>query len=212
MTLAIPYATQGSILNRVYSFGVDVFNDTTRRIENFMGSDGCSILIGVGLHLGMLAAGPLAAKIIQTLGIPVPQSPFNKLHPLFKVLLAPLVCVYAPIWEEKTFRGTLQEALKNDFYSLYHDNLGFSNSTAGIASRVTAIFFTSVLFGLSHFSNAIFFCCNPVLFLPQVVSTTIAGLMLGFAKEWGGSLELPTSMHIFNNSVAWTLSILNDLS
>jgi membrane protease YdiL (CAAX protease family) len=100
------------------------------------------------------------------------------------------------------FRGDLQGALKDKLHSFY-ENIGFSNPDATIASRVTSVFFTSVIFGLLHFTNAIMFWCNPILFLPQVVAATTMGLMFSLAKEFSGELHMPIGMHIGNNTIAW---------
>lgn len=59
-----------------------------------------------------------------------------------------------------------------------------------------------------HFSNALVFWCNPILFLPQVVAATIMGLMFGLAKEFTGDLYMPIGMHMGNNTLAWVAKML----
>ena len=152
--------------------------------------------LGLGMHK---IYGPLTNRILSASVAPV--DPFKAMHPIQKIVLAPFVCVIGPILEEKLFRGDLQGALKDKFESLY-SNRYTSEKITNIAARATAIFFSSVIFGLSHFANALVFWCNPVLFLPQVVATTFMGFLFGLAKEVTGQLDLPIGMHIGNNTLA----------
>ncbi len=174
--------------------------------EGQQNDDFLSSSLVIGLGLGAYAHkiyGPLTEKIVKILGVPTGlPDPFGGLDLLTKLVLTPFVCFLGPISEEQTFRGDLQGTLREKFES-YFVNRGFSESTANIAARVTAIFFASVIFGLVHFMNAIVFWCNPILFLPQVVAATIMGLIFGLAKECAGNLDMPIGMHIGNNTLAW---------
>jgi membrane protease YdiL (CAAX protease family) len=127
-----------------------------------------------------------------------------------KIFLSPFICVIGPVFEELLFRGGLQDLLKVHLNSFYV-KVGFSHSAAKLASRITSIFFSSVIFGLFHFTNALVFWCNPIIFVPQVVATTVMGLLFGLAKELTGKLHLPVGMHIGNNTLAWTAVIKSSL-
>jgi membrane protease YdiL (CAAX protease family) len=200
-----PSYTTNAFLSGVRSFGISVeyaFCATTKKIKDAVTSPVGQGVIGFGLGAGMHKIyGPLTEKIVLGAAIILPD-PFSGLGLGSKILLTPLICVLGPILEEIMFRGVLQEILKDELKSFYV-NRGFSDSGANTASRVTSVFFSSVIFGLIHFANAIVFWCNPVLFLPQVVATTIMGLIFGFAKEFSGELHMPFGMHIGNNTLAW---------
>lgn len=131
------------------------------------------------------------------------SNPFTQMSFHRKLLMGPQICILAPILEEVIFRSILQEKLKNDL-RLFYANQGLSPKIADITSRVTAIFFGSIIFGLAHFTNALSFQCNPILFLPQVVSATVMGFVFGMAKEFSGDLYLPIGMHMGNNVLAWS--------
>src|SRR3990170_5596683 len=202
-----PFYTANAFLTGVHSFGVsagEAFNATTQKIKDAVTSPVGQGVIGFGLGVGVHKIyGPLTEKIVKLLGVStILPDPFSGLSLGCKILLTPFICVIGPILEEKMFRGDLQGALKNKLNSFYV-NLGLSDSDANTASRVTSVFFASVIFGLIHFTNAIVFWCNPVLFLPQVVAATIMGLVFGLAKEFSGELHMPIGMHIGNNSLAW---------
>ena len=202
-----PFYTANAFLTGVHSFGVsagEAFNATTQKIKDAVTSPVGQGVIGFGLGVGVHKIyGPLTEKIVKLLGVStILPDPFSGLGLGCKILLTPFICVIGPILEEKMFRGDLQGALKNKLNSFYV-NLGLSDSDANTASRVTSVFFASVIFGIIHFTNAIVFWCNPVLFLPQVVAATIMGLVFGLAKEFSGELHMPIGMHIGNNSLAW---------
>ncbi len=202
-----PFYTTNPFLTGVHPFGVsvgDIFNVTTQKIKDAVTSPVGQGVIGFGLGTGVHKIyGSLTEKTVKLLGVStILPNPFTGLCLGFKILLIPFVCVIGPIEEEKMFRGDFQEDVKNKLNSFYVD-LGLSDSDANTAARVTSIFFASVIFGLIHFSNAIVFWCNPVLFLPQVVAATIMGLVFGLAKEFSGELHMPIGMHIGNNSLVW---------
>lgn len=96
----------------------------------------------------------------------------------------------------------LEETFKSKLSSFYISQ-NFSGSIANTAARMTAVFFTTALFGLIHFTNALFFWSNPILFLPQVVHATIGGLILSLSKELSGKLYIPIGMHIGHNTFWW---------
>ncbi len=190
----------------------DAFNATTQKIKDALPQGVVGVGCGVGLAVWMENIYiPLTEKIVKAFDLSINPldlpDPFSSLGLGSKILLAPFICILGPIMEEMMFRGTCQEVLKDTFNSFYV-NLGFPDSAAQMAARVTSVFFSSVIFGLIHFTNAIMFWCNPILFLPQVVFATIVGLILGLAKEISGELYMPIGMHIGNNTLAWGMSIL----
>ncbi|MBS0649576.1 MAG: CPBP family intramembrane metalloprotease, partial [Verrucomicrobia bacterium] len=170
-----PSHARNPICEGFHSFRVaaeTTFNDTVPKVQDFIESPIGQGMIGFGLGLGMhLAYGPITERILTAMGYVVSDSggadPFMSMGLPSKILLMPLICILGPIQEELGFRGGLQGFLKDAFESFYLDR-GLENSAANMAARVTSVFVTSVIFGLVHFSNAIIFWCNPVLFLPQV--------------------------------------------
>lgn len=162
---------------------------------------GLGVGFGVGVSAGLQRAYDFLAERI---GSSYLIDPLNGLSLNHKILITPLICVLLPLLEEKTFRGDLQEILQSELQSFYVSRLGFSVSEAKSAARITSLFFTSVLFGLIHFSNAIVCWCHPLVFLPQVVITTVLGFIFGVAKEFSGELFLPTGMHMGYNTFIWT--------
>jgi membrane protease YdiL (CAAX protease family) len=200
------YYTENSSPNVLESIGIvleDTICATAQKIKEIVTSP-LQLIFGFGLGLGLHKIyAPLTNKIIKALRISIPLAdPFSTLDLSSKIFLTPIVCILVPLLEEYMFRGTLQETLKDVFESFYI-NLGFSLTAAETAARVTSLFFSSVIFGLAHFTNALIFWCNPIIFLPQVVATTIMGLLFGLAKEFSGDLSLPSGMHIGNNTLAW---------
>lgn len=211
------YPANDALWGGVHSFGVSAekaFHATAGKIKELLKSPVAQGVIGFGLGLGMHKIyGPLTAKIVKILGKALgasllfpgsvgAQDPFNSIPFEWKILISPFVCIIGPILEERDFRGKIQTGLKDKLYSFYK-NSGLSDAKANIASRVTAVFFSSILFGLGHFTNALIFWCNPFLFLPQVIAATIMGLLFGVAKELTNELHMPIGMHIGNNTLAW---------
>ncbi len=197
----------GSLSDGAYSIGCNVkyaLDETAQKIKDVASSP---LFQGV-VMFGLGAASykiymPLTEKIVKFLGVSaIPPDPFLNLHILDKIVMTPFVCVIGPIYEEIIFRGGLQNLLKEGFQNFYL-NIGFSDQTANLTARITAVFFSSLIFGAIHFVNALVFMCNPVLFLPQVVAATLMGVMFGLAKEFSGELYLPIAMHIGNNTLAW---------
>jgi membrane protease YdiL (CAAX protease family) len=182
----------------------EALSSTAQKIKDVVASPaGLGIIgFGLGMHVYKIYA-PCVEATIQTLGMSTNLAdPFSGLNLCEMILYTPLVCVIGPILEEVVFRGKLQETLKDMFQSFYNSQ-GVFGSFANTAARVSSLFFTSVIFGLIHLTNAVTFWCNPILFLPQVVAATVMGLVFGLAKEFSEGLSLPISMHIGNNTLAW---------
>lgn len=206
----------GPALHGVHSFGAlieDAFTTTSNKIKEAVTSPVGQQVIGFGLGVGMHKITiPLTLYGIKNLGATtnLDDDPFRINNLATKILLAPFVCVIGPITEEQLFRRDLQDRLQDQLEDFYL-NQNFSVPNANTAARVTSIFFTSVVFGLLHFTNAIAFRCNPILFLPQVVHATIVGLLFSLAKEFSGELHIPIGMHIGNNTIAWAHYIKESL-
>lgn len=159
----------------------------------------------MGFGFGLVAHrfyAPLTSKILKLLGRERQSDPFHHLSPTYKILAAPFICVIGPIIEEQFFRGDLHKAIKDKCKSFYR-NQGYSHADMNHAARITAVFFSSIIFGIVHFSNAIVFRCHPIFFLPQVIAATIMGIMFSMAREFSGKLDMPIGMHIGNNVLAW---------
>jgi membrane protease YdiL (CAAX protease family) len=182
------------------------FNATTQKIKEIATSPVAvrQLIIGAGLGAGMHKVyTPLTERILKALGTsPILSCPLDGGGLAYKILIFPYMCILAPILEEQMFRGDIQETLKTKFQPFFA-RFGFSDSAANISARVMSVFFGSVIFGIYHFSNAIFFRCNPILFLPQVVACIIVGLKFGLAKEFSGGLLMPIGMHFGVNTLAW---------
>lgn len=88
------------------------------------------------------------------------------------------------------FQGALKDKLK-----LFYLNRDFSVSNANIASRVTSIFFTSII------SIFIALWENLGIFFPVLIADIV---MLGLAKESTGELHMPNGMHLGFNYLLWT--------
>jgi membrane protease YdiL (CAAX protease family) len=196
---------------RVYSCGAAVGNaccTVAHKVKAAVTSRAGQVVIGAGVAVGLIAYGdrifvPLIEKIVTVLGVTGQLSdPFAGMGLGMKIFMAPFICVIGPVMEEVGFRWLLQNALTDKFESFYM-SYGVTKANANILARVTSVFFTAIIFGLVHFSNALFFWCNPVLFLPQVVFATVLGLVLGVSKELSGGLYVPCGIHIANNTLAW---------
>lgn len=202
--------TRNPLCEGFHSFRVaaeTTFNDTVPKIQDFVTSPIGKGMIGFGLGLGMhLAYGPITERILTALGYTISESgaadPFMSMGLPSKIILMPLICIIGPVMEELQFRGGLQGYIKEALESFYRER-GLSDSSANMAARVSSVFFSSIIFGLVHFTNAIVFWCNPVLFLPQVIAATVMGVIFGLAKELTGDLAMPIGMHIGNNTLAW---------
>lgn len=201
---AFSYQSISSELNEFGRNVEDVLHATIEKIKELISTRVGQWIIGLALGAAMcLIYSPLTEKIVQLLGFSANMpDPFAETGMIESILLTPFVCVIGPAMEEWQFRGAMQSALNKLFESMYLD-WRVTDKQADILARITSVFFTSVVFGLVHFTNALVFDCNPILFLPQVIAATIMGLLFGAAKELTGNLDLPTSMHIGNNTLAW---------
>lgn len=165
-----------------------------------------SSAVGVGSFLlgGAYAVvnGAIVTKVIGAYGLKSISDPFRTMNLGCKLLAGPFICIMGPIMEEVVFREQLPEKMKTPLFECYK-TLGFNESSAKTCARITSVFLSAILFGLVHFTNAIFFCCSPYLFLPQVIAATIAGFTFGLANELSGDLVVPCGMHIGNNTLAW---------
>lgn len=170
---------------------------------------GSQLSLGLGLSVLMpMVYVPLTGKVLKSLGrSTLPTLSFSGYHFIWKIALFPLLCVIGPIAEEKVFRGNLQGFFTSRFTSLF-ERFGCSSYLSSLVARVLSVLMASVIFGLLHFTNAILFLCNPLVFLPQVVATTIMGLMFGLAKECTGDLSMPIGMHVGNNTLAYAAYLL----
>jgi len=180
-------------------------NCSSGRTCELINNDTTKTIVGLGLGAASHKVyTPLVERSITAFGIKTTNlaDPFAAMSYSSKVLATPFVCVLGPIIEEVFFRGDLQNFLRETFESLFLSQ-GFSYGVANTAARITAVFFSSIIFGLVHFTNALVFMCNPILFLPQVIGATIMGLIFGAAAEISNDLNLPISMHIGNNTWAW---------
>lgn len=211
----LPYNYSVPLVSCSNVFSQENFDSTIQKVKDIVSNSVVQQLIGFGLGVGMnFVLGkvylPILNKVTQLVGIPldsIPQDPLHGMSKMLKVLLSPFICVIGPISEEQMFRGSLQGSLQESFEAFYL-KLGVTQSCAHVSSRISAVFFSSVIFGLVHFSNALVFWCNPILFLPQVVAATLMGMVFGIAKEVTGDLHMPIGMHVGNNTFVWTYLML----
>lgn len=189
-----------SYLNSFITYIEDSFKSTVQKVKDFIASPAGQTLIGVqmGIMIGIFS-GALTEKVFTALDIPIPADPLGSLNLTSLVILSPYICLIRPLSEEQMLRGSLHDYLKESFESFYV-HLDCSPETAKTASRISAIFFGSIIFGIYHLSNALVFLCNPMNFLPQAVAATFMGLFLGIAKEVTGELYLSNGMRVANNS------------
>jgi len=196
-----------AITNQNSSYQISV-GETSAQRENPNTISWGKYILGFGLGLGMfLVYGPITERIVKALGCSL-DDPFNEMHIIEKIVLIPVVCILCPIGEEKLFRGSPYDLLKEKLQS-YYSSL-FSEGVANVIARITTVFFSAVIFGLSHFMNALLSWRSPVLFLPQVIAATIMGIIFALAKEISRGLEVPIGMHIGNNTLAWSAMMLSE--
>ena len=92
------------------------------------------------------------------------------------------VALLGPVAEELLFRGGVQTDL-----SRRYSHQGW----------FVPIAFSALVFALIHMNPA------------QMPAAAILGLVLGFAYWWTGSLVAPILIHVFNNSFACLMAVLN---
>lgn len=189
-----------SYLNSFITYIEDGFKSTVQKVKDFIASPVGQTLIGVqmGIMVGIFS-GALTGKIFTALDIPISPDPLGSLSLSSLIILSPYICLIRPLSEEQMLRGSLHDYLKESFESFYV-HLDCSPEIAKTASRISAIFFGSIIFGLYHLSNALVFLCNPMHFLPHAVAATFMGFFLGIAKEITGELYLSNGMRVANNS------------
>lgn len=181
-------------VSEIHAFGSHIqttFNSTSEKIKKILTSDSGKKIIGFGLGFSTFhISGFLTSKIIKGLGIkPVLPDSFKDLNLASGVLITLLL----PVIEKEVLGGSLQDILKAKF-DFFYKNQGFSGSTLNMASRVTAIFFASLIFGAAYFSKALIFGCSPILFLPQVISVVLINIIFRTAKEVSADLTGPMAI------------------
>ena len=92
------------------------------------------------------------------------------------------VVLVGPILEELVFRGAIVS------YLLAH------------STRVSALLFSSFLFGMIHFS------------LDQIILASIAGIFLGYAYMKSKNIIVPIFFHVLNNGIYFFLKFYGDIS
>lgn len=130
------------------------------------------------------------------------KHPFYGLSLTTKLTLAPLVCLIGPIAQELLFRWEVEGNCEKLFITGLI-SLGFSDEATAAICRLATIFFSSVLFGLAHFTPALIFWCNPALFVPQFIAATLMGIFLSAAKELSQGLYVPIGMNIGSKALSF---------
>lgn len=197
------------LLNDAKTFLSDKLKKTATIIQTvitnpiFIGS----ILLIVGIGMGQIA-GRITQKILPPSILEL-KSPFMEMSKAECIILSPIICILIPIQEEIIFRGFLQPIIENSLEDLL-EKYNVSHRCAAITAALVSIVATSVLFGLYHFLNALFFLCNPILIVPQVVIATVFGIGLGILSKFGRpsfgrpftfeSMFYPSCAHIGNNT------------
>lgn len=154
----------------------------------------------IGFFAGVaiaIVSTPIESFIKTYFGIADLVDPFKAMSFSDKLLMIPMGIIAAPVIEEALFRGALEENLKTSFAAFY-ERLGLPYENA---ARITAIFFSAVIFGLLHFTNAWTLNCAMVQLVPQVAIGILAGVCLSAAKEATGSLAGPIGAHMGNNTI-----------
>jgi membrane protease YdiL (CAAX protease family) len=119
--------------------------------------------------------------------------------------------ITGPVFEEILFRGIIYDLLKKGFQSFY-TFCSVPPNLADTLSKVSAIFFSAVIFGMAHFMNA-YALNNPLMTVyPQVVYATVGGLIYGSLREYTQDIYLPIGLHIGNNVIAWKYGIISSLA
>jgi len=203
-------------IDAIYSLGGSI-SDLASRVNDYVRE---SILIQfvLGAALGMVAGyvtfNFLTLPVVtQLLGVEktakiLAQNPFADMKDMDfieKFFLSIEACIGAPILEEIIFRGFLMDAMGSQFNESFREY--FPEDTVQRVAQVATILFSSIIFGVVHFFNAIAFSCSPVLLLPQVINATFGGIGFAIAKELTadcekeplGPLRLPIYMHFGNN-------------
>lgn len=182
--------------------------NTSSYVSSFFGSRTAQFvggtILGTGLHM---IYAPITELVLRPFGVSLslPDEYYNPGCLLGRVCSASSffdICIFAPVVEEVLFRGMLQPAVKTVAKYVFI-LLGANDEFAERFARIHAIVITAIAFGLMHFANAFAIGCSPMLFLPQVVATTVMGIFFGIAKEYTDSLSAPIGLHMGNNIVAY---------
>lgn len=160
---------------------------------------------GLGIALYQIIK-PLIMKSLEWLGHKKLADSFNNKYfyvlasdfiPL--IIIAPLAIMIAPVVEEVIFREHIFEIIKSKLYDCLAI-IGCCRPLALLAARIGTLFFSSILFGLVHFSNALFFLRRPFDFLPQVIGASYVALPLGLLKEATGTVTMAIGAHCGYNA------------
>lgn len=116
-------------------------------------------------------------------------------------MIAPYITVIAPFIEEVLFRGHIQEYLtpKKGRWDELLDTIGWSEKekatfTNRVKKEIGPILKTSLVFGMAHMNPFAKWCS-----LPQMIYTTILGIILSLLKLYTGDLWAPLVLHSLNN-------------
>jgi len=154
----------------------------------------------IGFFAGVafaIVSSPIESVIKTFVGVADLVDPFKAMSLADKIFMIPMGILVAPVSEELIFRGELEENLKTSFAALY-ERIGLPSENA---ARITAIFFSVVIFGLVHFTNVFSLNCAYVQLVPQVAICILGGFLLSAAKEATGSLAGPVGAHMGNNTL-----------
>lgn len=205
---------------------IDVIKQANEKIESLPLLPKLAVRITIGGLIGYCAL-PILGMIaviftINVIGWEKYQQASQGESPKYhgKTPSAFLLCVVVPVVEELFFRGFIQPIVKG--------SVGFvarccvDDKTAEKVSAIVAVVFTSTLFGAAHLANS----NNPIVSLPQAVSATLGGIILGVMKEsgswaddgsggclnalgnWSKGMMTSTAAHMGNNAFVYTLIYL----
>lgn len=127
------------------------------------------------------------------------------------VLQMPTTCISGPVLEELFFRGFLHELLRKAFSSFY-EAIGLEAEQVKTFAKISTVFFSAIIFGAAHFLNAYSLGCSFIEVLPQVVYSSVAGVLYGFLKEHTGNHFVAIGLHVGNNVDAWSSQALQELA
>lgn len=176
----------------------DAFFYSCQRIRDVLSSRQGLIGTGLGASFGYFIS-PVYDSLYKAFELKIEKDPFSSISSLLS--LSPLIVIMAPVIEELIFREKLYNNIEKGTFD-YCVSLNLSEPVTWLASKITALFLSSILFGVVHFSNALFFSVHPKFFLPQVIFATVMGFALGLAKEISKDMKMPIGIHLGNNAGA----------
>lgn len=148
--------------------------------------------IGLGLHKAYM---PLTMRIVKTLGIHSVKAPaFLALPLLNRIPIAIVYSILLPVSDSISLRQI------NKFYQICIQK-GLSMRAASLASRVTSVFLTSLVYGTLHYFTDRLFCSDPNILIPQLVVNIFFSVVMTTAIEVTGELGMSMGMHSGNNLV-----------